>query len=144
MSSQDKTFIDAKTQAKWFSNVRKARETETTEDYVELIADLIENYNECRLSDLAKRMGITHATASKVVARLKAEDYVESQPYRSIFLTKKGEDLARECKERHEIVLQFLIKIGVPPEIAEYDAEGIEHHISDKTLKIFQSFNNKK
>ena len=51
-------------------------------------------------------------------------------PYRSIFLTKKGEELAKFCKNRHEIVYKFLLNIGVAPEVAHSDAEGLEHHVS--------------
>lgn len=133
-------LADPKQQAKWFTRVREAHQHETTEDYVELIADLIEANQEARLSDLAERFGVSHPTASKIITRLKEEGYIDSQPYRSIFLTRKGVALARKCKERHQIVLDFLIRLGVDPETAEYDAEGIEHHISDTTLKLFKNF----
>lgn len=133
-------LVDAKTQAQWFTRVREAHQTETKEDYVELIADLIEANQEARLSDLAERLGVSNPTASKVLGRLQEEGYVESQPYRSIFLTEKGSKLAKKCKERHQIVLDFLIRLGVPPETAEFDAEGIEHHISEETLAIFERF----
>lgn len=140
MSKSNPKMVDAKTQAEWFGRVRKAHQTETAEDYLELIADLIEMQNEARLSDLAQRLGVSHATASKVLNRLKDEGFIDTQPYRAIFLTEKGAALARRCKERHEIVLDFLIRLGVPPETAEFDAEGIEHHISDETLAIFKKF----
>ncbi len=133
-------LVDAKTQAQWFTRVREAHQTETKEDYVELIADLIEANQEARLSDLAERLGVSNPTASKVLSRLQEEGYVESQPYRSIFLTEKGSKLAKKCKERHQIVLDFLIRLGVPPKTAEFDAEGIEHHISEETLAIFEKF----
>ena len=134
------TLADPKTQASWFARVREAHQTETTEDYVELIADLIEVQKEARASDLAKRLGVAHPTVSKMLSRLQDEGYIESQPYRSIFLSEKGEKLAKKCKERHQIVLQFLIRLGVDPETAEFDAEGIEHHISDATLEIMKAF----
>lgn len=133
-------MVDAKIQAKWFSRVREAHQTETKEDYVELIADLIDTHQEARLSDLAQRLGVSNPTASKVLNRLKDEGYIESKPYRSIFLTEKGTKLAKKCKKRHQIVLNFLIRLGVPPDIAQFDAEGIEHHISEKTLIIFDEF----
>lgn len=133
-------MVDADRQAQWFARVRKAHQTETTEDYVELIADLIEAQQEARLSDLARRMGVSHLTASKVLSRLKEEGYVESRPYRSIFLTAKGQELARKCKKRHQIILEFLKRLGVDEKTAEFDAEGIEHHISDKTLEIMRKF----
>ena len=133
-------LVDAQTQAKWFERIREAHKTETTEDYVELIADLLEANQEARLSDLAKRFGVSHPTVSKVLTRLKDEGYIVSQPYRSLFLTTKGEELAARCKQRHQIVLDFLIRLGVTPETADFDAEGIEHHISAETLQVFKNF----
>ena len=140
INDNNSTLVDADIQAKWFINVRKAHQNETTEDYVELIADLLEANKEARLSDLAQRFGVSSPTASKILNRLKNEGYIKSKPYRSIFLTKKGLELAKHCNEKHEIVLNFLVRIGVPPEIAKFDAEGIEHHISAETLEIFKKF----
>ena len=134
------TLADPETQASWFARVREAHQTETIEDYVELIADLIEVQREARASDLAARLGVAHPTVSKMLSRLQDEGYVDSQPYRSIFLTEKGKKLAKKCKDRHQIVLEFLIRLGVDPETAEFDAEGIEHHISEQTLKIMKAF----
>lgn len=134
-------LADPQKQASWFARVREAHQTETIEDYVELIADLIAAYKEARASDLAKRLGVAHPTVTKMLARLQEEGYIESQPYRSIFLTPKGAALAKKCKARHQIVLDFLIRLGVDPEVAEFDAEGIEHHISAQTLKIMKDFN---
>ena len=134
------TLADPKTQASWFARVREAHQTETTEDYVELIADLIAVQKEARASDLAARLGVAPPTVSKMISRLQDEGYIESRPYRSIFLTEKGNALAEQCKERHQIVLEFLIRLGVDPETAEFDAEGIEHHISEQTLKIMKDF----
>ena len=59
---------------------------------------------------------------------------------RRLSLTEEGRALAAKCKERHRIVFDFLHCIGVPDDIAETDAEGIEHHVSAETLMIFQSF----
>lgn len=134
------TLVDPKIQAGWFARIRQAHQTETTEDYVELIADLIAAKGEARSVDLAKRFGVSHATVSKMITRLKDEGYVDAQPYRSLFLTDKGQSLAESCKRRHEIVLEFLLKLGVPEDIAALDSEGIEHHISAETLAIFEKF----
>jgi len=51
-----------------------------------------------------------------------------------VSLTAAGEQLAKRSKRRHDVVLQFLIAIGVNEKTAEIDAEGIEHHVSDETL----------
>lgn len=135
-----KKMVSPEVQAGWFARVRKAHQKETTEDYVELLADLIDAHGEARLIDLSRRFGVAHPTASKMLVRLKEEGYVENKPYRSIFLTDKGRALAQKCKERHQIILNFLIKLGVNPDVAEYDAEGIEHHISEETLNIFKNY----
>ncbi len=133
-------MIDAKTQASWFSKVREAHHMETAEDYVELIADLIAAKGEARLVDLSERVGVSHTTANKVLARLRKEGYVSGQPYRSLFLTEKGMSLAKKCKKRHEIILEFLLKMGVSRKNAEIDAEGIEHHVGEESLKIFEKY----
>ncbi len=133
-------LVDAAIQAKWFANVRAAHQMETTEDYVELIADLLDATGEARLSDLATRLGVSRPTVSKMLDRLLTEGYIDSQPYRSIFLTDKGRKLADTCRQRHQIIYAFLLRLGVDPDTAAYDAEGMEHHISAETLKIFAAF----
>ncbi len=140
MDRDNTVLVDPETQAEWFERIRKAHQSETTEDYVELIADLIAAQQEARISDLAARFGVTNATASRILSRLRDEGYVDSRPYRSIYLTEKGAALAAKCKARHKIVLDFLIRLGVPEDIAAFDAEGIEHHISNKTLEIMETF----
>jgi DtxR family transcriptional regulator, manganese transport regulator len=69
-------LADPKKQAQWFQRVRDAHQTETAEDYVELIADLIEANGEARVVDLSQRFGVSHATVNKVILRLKKEGLV--------------------------------------------------------------------
>ena len=96
-----------------FQRMRDAHSTEMAEDYVELIGDLIVEMGEARLTDLAENLGVTHATAAKVVQRLAREGLVESRPYRSIFLTEAGQTMAAASRARHKIVHDFLIALGV-------------------------------
>ena len=124
-----------------FEQVRNARNSETAEDYTEMIADLIRNAGEARAVDLAKHFGVTGPTVNSIIRRLVRDGLVVSKPYRSIFLTDKGQILADYCKKRHEIVYNFLIKIGVNSDIAKNDAEGIEHHVSAETLRVFEKYN---
>jgi DtxR family transcriptional regulator, manganese transport regulator len=131
---------EAKRQAGGFEKVREAHQTELAEDYVELIADLIAAHGEARAVDLAERLGVTHATVNKTVQRLMREGLVESRPYRAIFLTGEGQALADRARARHSLVRDFLIALGVDRETAESDAEGIEHHVSPKTLAAFRRF----
>ena len=71
---------------------------------------------------------------------LNSSKLATSEPYRSIFLTNEGKKLAAISKEKHNIVYQFLIKLGVSKKVAQYDSEGIEHHVSDETLKLMKNF----
>lgn len=140
----ERILPDVSEQAERFTRVREAHKLEAIEDYVELIDDLISVGGEARLVDVANRMGISQPTASKTLARLQREGYITSEPYRSIFLTDKGKALADVSRVRHEVVYQFLLAIGVSKETAKRDSEGIEHHVSQETLEVFERFTDSK
>jgi len=120
-----------------FDRIRKAHQSEVAEDYVEMIAELIAETGEARTVDLAARFGVTSPTVNAIIQRLQRENLVETRPYRSIFLTEDGQKLADQARDRHRIVRDFLVAIGVPKTIAEEDAEGVEHHVSHETLAVF-------
>jgi len=123
-----------------FARTRQDHSRETAEDYVELIDSLIAEKGEARSVDLADRLGVSQVTVGKTIQRLIREGFVAQEPYRSIFLTEQGQKLAEESRERHHVVLQFLLELGVTPSAAEADAEGIEHHASESTLGAMRSF----
>ena len=120
-----------------FDRIRRAHQSEVAEDYVEMISDLIKETGEARTVDLAARFGVTSPTVNAIVRRLQRENLIETRPYRSIFLTEAGKALAESSRARHQIVRDFLVTIGVPETIAEEDAEGVEHHVSEETLAVF-------
>lgn len=140
MTSADDPVLIAAKQAERFQRVRDAHQTEMAEDYVELIADLIDQKGEARVVDLAECLGVTKPTVNNAIQRLQRDGFVKSEPYRAIFLTEKGRRLAVVSKERHRIVREFLIAHGVDAETADMDAEGIEHHVSEVTLDAFRCF----
>jgi DtxR family transcriptional regulator, manganese transport regulator len=111
-----------------------------SEDYVELIADLLASVGEARPTDIARRLGVSHVTAIKTISRLKREGLATGRPYRGVFLTEEGQKLAARVRARHRLVVDVLVALGVPLEAAEADAEGIEHYVSDVTLKAFAQF----
>jgi DtxR family transcriptional regulator, manganese transport regulator len=127
-------------QARRFGKTRSAKSGALLEDYVELISDLLSGAGEARPTDIAKRMGVSHATAIKTVSRLKRAGLATARPYRGIFLTEKGHTLAERVRARHRLVVDLLCAIGVPLESAEADAEGIEHYVSETTLHAFSRF----
>lgn len=126
-------------QAEEFRQTRRDHASEIAEDYAEAIADLADAIGEARVVDLAKRLGVTHVTVNRTIARLQRDGFVTSQPYRAIFLTEKGRRIAAASKQRHEIVVEFLRSLGVPERVARMDAEGMEHHVSPETLAAFKA-----
>ena len=124
-----------------FKKVRDAHRTENTEDYLEIIADLLNTRGEARIVDIASKLDIAQATANKTIKRLQKQGYVQREPYRSIFLTLKGQKIASKSKKRHNTVYAFLMNLGIDNKTASADAEGIEHHVSEKTLKKMEKFN---
>ena len=125
-------------QAASFRQTRHARSQEVAEDYVELIAELIETEGEARTVEIAQRLGVSHPTVGKTLGRLQREGLITRRPYRAVFLTDAGRELAEHARRRHQLVEDFLKAIGVSEERARIDAEGIEHHVSDETLAAFE------
>jgi DtxR family manganese transport transcriptional regulator len=131
---------DPALRAEAFQQAREARRSELVEDYVELIDDLIREGGEARQVDIAARLGVAQPTVARMLRKLVDEGFVRRKAYRGIFLTDSGRRLAEASRERHEIVESFLVALGVPQEIAQRDAEGIEHHVSEETLAAFRRF----
>ncbi len=122
-----------------FARTRAAHRDETASDYVEAIAQLEEQSNAAgsgvRVKQLAQMMGVSHVTVVRIVARLAALGLVETARGKPVTLTAQGRALADASRRRHDVVLAFLRTLGVPAHQAEIDAEGIEHHVSDATVK---------
>ena len=119
---------------------RRDHSVETAEDYVEAIAEVLAEKGACRVVDLARRFDVSHVTVTKIVARLKESGLVIGEPYKPMELTKAGQKLAEQSRQRHEVVFRFLLAHGVSRAVAATDSEGIEHHVSSETLKAMQSF----
>ena len=133
-------LVNVEEHVEGFRQVREAHRRELIDDYVELISDLINEVGEARQVDMAARLGVSQPTVAKMLKRLGGVGLIEQIPWRGIFLTPEGEKLAQESRERHQIVENFLLAIGVSPEIARRDAEGMEHHVSEETLAMFLKF----
>ena len=113
------------TDACWFSQQRNKKQ---------------EKNGQCRGADLARHFSVSHATVTQTLARLKDAGLVDSEPYGPVGLTRKGRNVAKKSRTRHEVVLSFLLAIGVRASIAAADAEGIEHHVSEETLACFKKY----
>ena len=120
------------------NRTRRDHATEIAEDYVEAIAEAIDERGVCKSSDLVKHFDVTHATVNNNIMRLQRDGYVTTEPYQPIELTSAGRRLATRSKNRHEIVEQFLRKLGVGEKSAAVDSEGIEHHVGRETLQAMR------
>ncbi|WP_320728907.1 manganese-binding transcriptional regulator MntR [Enterobacter kobei] len=133
-------LVNVEEHVEGFRQVREAHRRELIDDYVELISDLIREVGEARQVDMAARLGVSQPTVAKMLKRLASVGLIEMIPWRGVFLTPEGEKLAQESLERHQLVENFLLVLGVSPEIARRDAEGMEHHVSEETLVKFREF----
>ncbi|MBR0655269.1 manganese-binding transcriptional regulator MntR [Plastoroseomonas arctica] len=137
---RNRVLPSADDQAARFSRQREADRAAIAEDYVELIADLLREEGEARAVDVARRMGVSQATVTATIARLAKAGLVETKPYRGLHLTREGGTMAEAAKQRHELMVRFLLAVGCDAETAEADAEGLEHHASEKALAAFARF----
>lgn len=127
-------------QAARFRSARAAHADEIAEDYAEAIDDLVARGGSARVTDLAACLGVSHVTVVRTLSRLGRAGLVDVEPYRPVGLTARGKALAAKARHRHEVVLEFLVRIGVSKAQAERDAEGIEHHVSAGTLRAMERF----
>lgn len=107
---------------------------ESGEMYLESILVLTKQGKDIRAIDLCDYMGYSKPSVSRAIGILKKSGHVAVAKDGHITLTSEGKAVAEKIYERHKILTQFLIKIGVTPEIASDDACKIEHHISDESL----------
>ncbi|GFE95650.1 MULTISPECIES: manganese-binding transcriptional regulator MntR [unclassified Gluconobacter] len=135
---RQKSLVDMQLHSEGFRANRAARQKVLVEDYVELISDLLAEGQEARQVDIAGRLGVSQPTVAKMLARLSAEGLVTQKPYRGVFLTDTGEQMAHKARHRHGIVEAFLLALGVSEENARIDAEGIEHYVGPETLSAFE------
>ncbi len=140
MVAAKRKIPSAKLRSAAFKRVRADHQNELAADYVEMIADLIDERGEARCTDIALRLGVANATVVKTLRRLQTAGLVNQEPYRAIFLTMEGWKQAEDGRRRHALVERFLLALGVSQEAARSDAEGIEHHVSAETLRAMARF----
>jgi DtxR family manganese transport transcriptional regulator len=136
--SGPRKVVSPKQQASGHRQEREDHRLALVHDYVQVIADLIDQEGEARIVDIAARFGVSHVTALKNVERLQREGLAETKPRRSVFLTDTGWELVQRLRHRYDIVVRFLMSLGISEASARADAEGIEHHVGEETLAAFE------
>jgi Mn-dependent DtxR family transcriptional regulator len=106
------------------------------EDYLEVIYELIQYKGYATTIDL----NVSSPSVTKMVQKLNESGHLNYEKYRGIRLTDKGTLVAKNIRERHGLLAEFLKIIGVDEDTANKDAEGIEHHLQPKTLGKLENF----
>ena len=121
-------------------NAEKASRTTRMEDYLEVIYELIQLKGYATTVDISNYLNVSSPSVTKMLQRLNESGHVNYEKYRGITLTDTGTAIAKSMHERHGILTEFLVMIGVDIETANRDAEGIEHHLHPETLEKLEEF----
>ncbi len=118
---------------------RSRRAMPEVEDYLEVIYALEKVKGFATSKEVAKHLNVRPSAVTKMLRRLRDLGHIDYEQYRGFVLTESGRELAAEVLKRHEVLVRFLEKLGVPPETAEEEAEFIEHGLSSSTLEIISA-----
>jgi len=126
-------------------SIKAAHESEKTissrvEDYLEVISELVDMKGYAATLDISRYMNVSAPSVTKMLKKLDAEGYLEYEKYYGINLTEKGQRIAYIIKQKHGILLEFFEILGIGKEIANQDAEGMEHHLNPKTIRQIRKF----
>ncbi len=108
--------------------------TPSMEDYLEKIYELMKDKGYARVSDIASSLAVQPSSVTKMLQKLDERHYVSYEKYRGIVLTQFGEKMGQAMKQRHNMLAALLRMLGLEEETICNDVEGIEHHVSPKTL----------
>jgi Mn-dependent DtxR family transcriptional regulator len=114
--------------------------TDRMEDYLEVIYELIKQKGYATAVDISESLNVSSPSVTKMLQRLDESKYLRYEKYRGINLTNEGTAVAENIREKHRLLAEFFRMIGVDENIANIDAEGIEHHLHPETLKKLQLF----
>ena len=109
--------------------------SQSAEDYLERIHELIEEKGYARVVDIATSLNVKQASVTSMVQKLGELGYINYENYRGLVLTEKGREVARRIQQRHETLSRFFSLLGLDAKTQQADIEGIEHHLSSDTVE---------
>ncbi|MGD0412819.1 MAG: iron dependent repressor, metal binding and dimerization domain protein [Verrucomicrobiota bacterium] len=121
----------------WNSTPARQNRSESTEDHLERIQELVDRKGYARVSDIADSLGLSKSAVSNMVRRLAARGFVNYEKYRGFTLTPQGRAVASHIKVRHQILFEMLNLLGLSPGTVREEVEAIEHHLKPETLQVF-------
>lgn len=107
---------------------------ESGENYLETILMLKKRIGQVRSIDIVREMDFSKPTVSVAMKRFRENGYITVDGDGFITLTEKGQEIAERIYERHEVIAEILMRLGVPEETAYEDSCRIEHDLSDETF----------
>src|SRR5258706_15497742 len=110
--------------------------SQSAEDYLERIHELIEEKGYARVVDIASSLEVKQASVTSMVQKLDELGYLNYEKYRGLILTEKGRAVARRIQTRHETLSRFFSLFGLDAETQREDIEGIEHYLSPATVEV--------
>jgi Mn-dependent DtxR family transcriptional regulator len=110
--------------------------SQSAEDYLERIHELIEEKGYARVVDIASSLEVKQASVTSMVQKLGEMGYLNYEKYRGLILTDKGRAVARLIQKRHETLSRFFSLLGLDAKTQRQDIEGIEHHLSPATVTV--------
>jgi Mn-dependent DtxR family transcriptional regulator len=121
----------------WFiPKIMPTAPSQSAEDYLERIHELIEEKGYARVVDIASSLGVRQASVTSMVQRLGELGFLNYEKYRGLILTDKGREVARRIHRRHQTLSRFFSLVGLSAGTQQSDIEGIEHHLSPETLDM--------
>jgi len=119
---------------------KKTISTTSEEDYLEVIAELVELKGYATTLDISRFMNVSPPSVTKMLQKLDEKKYLEYEKYHGINLTVIGKQVADTIRKKHSTLLEFLEILNVGKDIANQDTEGLEHHLNDKTIRQLRKF----
>ena len=116
----------------------KHRADESLEDYLETILMLQKNRGQVRSIDIANEMNFTKPSVSVAMKNLREKGYITMDSTGYITLTESGRQRAEDVLERHTILADLLMRIGVSKETALADACKVEHDLSEESFEAIK------
>ncbi|MEM3445450.1 MAG: iron dependent repressor, metal binding and dimerization domain protein [Thermoplasmata archaeon] len=114
--------------------------TEREEEYLEEIRRAEEEGKKCTTTTLAKKLRISPASVSEMLRKLKTKGYIDYSPYGNVQLTDYGRDIGKQVLDRHRIVEEFLLMLGLNENEIHEEACRIEHVLSDRVFTALSDF----
>ena len=114
--------------------VTPSRPSQSAEDYLERIQELMEGKGYARVVDIASSLKVKQASVTSMVQKLAEQGYIHYEKYRGLILTDKGRAVAQRIQQRHATLSRFFSLFGLDAATQQADIEGIEHHLSPATV----------